>query len=42
MSIEMNKITARRYLDGDPEEGRSNISVWDEVCNPEVARIGWA
>ncbi len=40
MSIEANKVTVRRYLQGDPDAGRDNIAVWDEICDPHVAMIG--
>lgn len=40
MSIEANKVTVRRYLQGDPDAGRDNIAVWDEICDPDIAMIG--
>ena len=39
MSTEHNKAVVRRYFEGD-RDGRDNIAVWDEVCDPSLVVIG--
>jgi len=39
MSTEQNKAVVRRYFEGD-RDGRDNVAVWDEVCDPSVVVIG--
>lgn len=40
--ITKNIITARRYVEGDPKEGRDNVVVWDEICAPDIVMKGGA
>lgn len=42
MSLEKNVITARRYVEGDRKEGRDNVVIWDEICDPEIVMRGGA
>lgn len=39
MSTEQNKAVVRRYFEGD-RDGRDNVAVWDEVCDPSLVVIG--
>lgn len=38
MSIEENKAIVRRYFEGDGD-GRDNVTVWDEICHPEMVLV---
>ena len=35
LSTEQNKAVVRRYFEGD-RDGRDNVAVWDEVCDPNM------
>jgi predicted ester cyclase len=37
-----NVITARRYVEGDRKEGRDNVAIWDEICDPDIVMKGGA
>jgi steroid delta-isomerase-like uncharacterized protein len=37
-----NVRTARRYVEGDPQEGRDNVDIWDEICAPDIVMKGGA
>lgn len=39
-TVEENKAAARLYSLGDPGRGLTNVEVWDEICDPDIALIG--
>jgi hypothetical protein len=44
MALQKQKdiITACRYVEGDRQEGRDNVVVWDEICAPDIVMKGGA
>ena len=42
LGMSKNVTTARRYVEGDPKEGRDNVALWDEICDPNIVMKGGA